>query len=196
MQGRSPRSVSESSAAIVYVMLRTGGSIRLSGWTPKVIADTVVRIAMGGLLGYVLYIAGTIDVDSGHRATVWCGRRKQAGLETAAAAVGGYSITLVVGILSKAVAAFQLTFNIDEKGANGTSKIVERSLFRKKATATPPRCCSPYNPNAPSVPETFRVRCDMHGLQFRRRARLRHYSNYRRRKTTRAAGTPISSTTK
>jgi|GEM_PF-5980130 len=94
--------------AIVYVMLPNGRLNVVAGLDAENIANNVVRIAMGGLLGYVLYVARFIAHSGTTPPTIdsW---------SLFLPLIGGYSITLVVGILAKAVAAVQLVFNIDEK---------------------------------------------------------------------------------
>ncbi|HMG79035.1 MAG TPA: hypothetical protein VK591_10140 [Xanthobacteraceae bacterium] len=94
--------------AIVYVMLPNGRLNVVAGLDAENIANNVVRIAMGGLLGYVLYVARFIAQSGTTQPTIdsWT---------LFLPLIGGYSITLVVGILAKAVAAVQLVFNIDEK---------------------------------------------------------------------------------
>jgi hypothetical protein len=71
-------------------------------------ANDTVRVAMGAILGFVLYIAVGLARPSSNIPS-------QDVLRTVAPFIGGYSITLVVGILAKAVAAIALTFGIDEK---------------------------------------------------------------------------------
>jgi hypothetical protein len=94
--------------AIVYVMLPNGRLNVVAGLDAENIANNVVRIVMGGLLGYVLYVARFIAQSGATQPTIdsWT---------LFLPLIGGYSITLVVGILAKAVAAVQLTLNIDEK---------------------------------------------------------------------------------
>jgi hypothetical protein len=94
--------------AIVYVMLPNGRLNVVAGLDAENIANNVVRIAMGGLLGFVLYVARFIAQSGTAQPTIdsWT---------LFLPLIGGYSITLVVGILAKAVAAVQLTLNIDEK---------------------------------------------------------------------------------
>jgi hypothetical protein len=98
--------------AVVFVMLPNGRLNTVVGLDAENITDTVVRVVMGGLLGYVLYVAGTSLFDPTKKSDIdWL---------LILPLLGGYSITLVVGILSKAVAAFQLTFNIDDKAVRAS----------------------------------------------------------------------------
>jgi hypothetical protein len=95
--------------AIIYVMLPNGRLNVAVGVDAENIADTIVRVVMGGLLGFVLYVVIRFLAKSGASAP---------GIDSSTLflpLLGGYSVTLVVGVLAKAVAALQLTFNIDEK---------------------------------------------------------------------------------
>jgi F0F1-type ATP synthase assembly protein I len=94
--------------AIVYVMLPNGKLNLFAGIDAANRANTIVRVVMGGILGFVLsalVMPITSAVDP-----------KQLLIPL----VGGYSMTLVVGILAKAVAAVELTFNIDEKAVRAS----------------------------------------------------------------------------
>jgi hypothetical protein len=92
--------------AIVYVML-PNGKLNVFAGVDEASNDTV-RVAMGAILGFVLYIAVGLARPASNMPS-------QDVLRTVAPFIGGYSITLVVGILAKAVAAIALTFGIDEK---------------------------------------------------------------------------------
>jgi hypothetical protein len=97
--------------AIVYVMMPNGRLNVVLGLDAENIANNMVRVVLGGLLGFVLYIAGaTMSSESANKIN-WT---------LLLPLLGGYSITLVVGILAKAVAAAQLTFNIDDKSVRAS----------------------------------------------------------------------------
>jgi hypothetical protein len=92
--------------AVIYVMLPNGRINTIAGLDPESVALDLFRIFMGGILGFVIYIVNSdfLSLKAGGAAY---------GL--LAPLVGGYSISLVVGILAKAVTAIELTLNLDEK---------------------------------------------------------------------------------
>jgi hypothetical protein len=94
--------------AIVYVMLPDGRLNLVAGLDAENVANNIVRVVLGGLLGFVLYTIGTAVAGSG------AGNGK-VDWTLLYPLLGGYSITLVVGVLAKVVAALQLTFNIEDK---------------------------------------------------------------------------------
>lgn len=89
--------------AVVYVMLPNGKLNMFVGLDASNKANALVRISMGALLGFVLslIVAPIKNLENPK--------------ELLLPLLGGYSITLVVGILAKAIAAIELTFNIDAK---------------------------------------------------------------------------------
>jgi hypothetical protein len=90
--------------AVVHVMLPNGRLNLFLGIDAANRANSIVRIIMGGLLGFVLSLVMVpIDKPAVDPKTLLV------------PLLGGYSITLVVGILAKAISALQLTFNIDSK---------------------------------------------------------------------------------
>jgi hypothetical protein len=97
--------------AVVYVMMPNGKLNTVAGLDAENIADSIVRVAMGGLLGFVLYAVYSITKSG---STPPNGSTAIDNWTLFLPLVGGYSATLVVGILAKAVAV-QLTLNIDEK---------------------------------------------------------------------------------
>jgi hypothetical protein len=92
--------------AVLYVMLPNGRLNIVAGLDEESIATNLLRVITGGLLGFVIYVVKPdfLNVQKGAEAY---------GL--LAPLIGGYSITLVVGILAKAVTAVELTLNLDEK---------------------------------------------------------------------------------
>jgi hypothetical protein len=90
--------------AVVYVMLPNGKLNMFAGIDAANRANAMVRVVMGGLLGFVLSLIvapiNSLNLEP-----------KQLLIPL----IGGYSITLVVGIMAKAIAAVELTFNIDSK---------------------------------------------------------------------------------
>jgi hypothetical protein len=99
--------------AIVYVMLPNGKLNVLAGLDAESRTNDIVRVVMGAILGFVLFIASAISKNTSGGALPNGGNLDA--MELLLPFIGGYSITLVVGILSKAVAAIALTFGIDEK---------------------------------------------------------------------------------
>jgi hypothetical protein len=99
--------------AIVYVMLPNGRLNVVAGLDNESIATNVIRVTTGGLLGFVIYIANPafLDIKTG-----------SAAYGLLAPLVAGYSITLAVGILAKAVTAVELTLNLDEKKTHAALK--------------------------------------------------------------------------
>jgi hypothetical protein len=98
--------------AVLYVMLPNGKINIVAGLDRETITTNLARIITGGLLGYVIYliIPNIYDVLSGPRPV-----SSKNALGLLYPLVGGYSISLVVGILSKAVTAVELTLGLDEK---------------------------------------------------------------------------------
>ena len=96
--------------AIVYVMLPNGKLNVVAGVDEASRANDIVRVAMGAILGFVLFLAAGLSKGSSAGAT-----QSLEALELILPFIGGYSITLVIGVLAKAVAAIALTFGIDEK---------------------------------------------------------------------------------
>jgi hypothetical protein len=92
--------------AVVYVMLPNGRLNIVAGLDDESIATNLLRVITGGLLGFVIYVVKPdfLSLQQGSEAY---------GL--LAPLIGGYSITLVVGILAKAVTAIELTLNLDDK---------------------------------------------------------------------------------
>jgi hypothetical protein len=98
--------------AVIYVLLPNGRLNVVAGIDQESIANDLVRVGLGALLGFVLSLVGAaVSPSSGGAAIDWT---------LLLPLLGGYSITLVVGILAKLVAAAQLAFNIDEKSVRAS----------------------------------------------------------------------------
>ena len=93
--------------AVIYVMLPNGRINIVAGLDRETVTTNAVRIGVGGLLGYVIYLI---------KPEIFEGAEPLALLFPL---VGGYSISLVVGILSKAVTAVELTLGLDDKRLAG-----------------------------------------------------------------------------
>jgi hypothetical protein len=74
-----------------------------------------LRIALGALLGFVLYVIQPSMFD-------FLTDRTANPLKLLIPLIGGYSVTLVIGILAKAVTAVEITLNLDEKKIRATLK--------------------------------------------------------------------------
>jgi len=94
--------------SVVFVMLPDGKLNIFAGLDEETKAMNKLRITMGALLGFVLYVI---------RPNMFQFLQNPAlsALELLFPLLGGYSITLVVGVLAKAVTALELTLNLDEK---------------------------------------------------------------------------------
>lgn len=90
--------------AVVHVMLPNGRLNLYLGIDAANRANSVVRVVMGALLGFVLALV-IVPVDTPSIDPKYL----------LVPLLGGYSITLVVGVLAKAINAVQLTLNIDTK---------------------------------------------------------------------------------
>jgi hypothetical protein len=98
--------------AVVYVMLPNGRLNVVAGLDAENRAFDVVRVVIGGLLGFVLYVLRPVATTGGAASfDSWT---------LIIPLIGGYSVSLVVGILAKAVAAVQLALNIDEKSVRAS----------------------------------------------------------------------------
>ena len=97
--------------AVVYVMLPNGRLNIVAGLDEESITTNFLRVITGGLLGFVIYVVKPdfLSLQQGSEAY---------GL--LAPLIGGYSITLVVGILAKAVTAIELTLNLDDKNTQAS----------------------------------------------------------------------------
>lgn len=102
--------------SIVYVLLPNGRLNVVAGIDAENIAMNIVRVGIGALLGFVfLYAARSLaNKTLSDPIDPWT---------LFIPLMGGYSVSLVVGVLAKAVAAIQLALNIDEKS-------VRASLYR------------------------------------------------------------------
>jgi len=99
--------------AVVYVMLPNGRLNIVAGLDNESIATNLLRVITGGLLGFVIYIVKPDFLSLQQSSDAY-------GL--LAPLIGGYSITLVVGILAKAVTAIELTLNLDDKKTQASLK--------------------------------------------------------------------------
>jgi hypothetical protein len=92
--------------AILYVMLPNGRLNTVAGLDQESVATNLMRVIIGGLLGFVIYIVkpDLLSVQKG-----------SAAYGLLAPLIGGYSITLVIGILAKAITAVELTLGLDDK---------------------------------------------------------------------------------
>jgi hypothetical protein len=99
--------------AVIYVMLPNGRLNVVAGLDDESIATNLLRVITGGLLGFVIYVVKPdfLSLQQG-----------SAAFGLLAPLIGGYSITLVVGILAKAVTAVELTLNLDEKKTQASLK--------------------------------------------------------------------------
>lgn len=97
--------------AVIYVMLPNGRINIVAGLDRETITTNGARIGIGGLLGYVIYLIKPQIFDTSTEP-----------LSLLLPLVGGYSISLVVGILSKAVNAVELTLGLDDKRLNTLRK--------------------------------------------------------------------------
>jgi hypothetical protein len=97
--------------AVIYVMLPNGKINTVAGLDTETIMTNVSRIVTGGLLGYVIYliVPNLFDILKDPN------KPSKDALGLLYPLIGGYSISLVVGILSKAVTALELTLGLDEK---------------------------------------------------------------------------------
>ena len=97
--------------AVVYVMLPNGKINLVAGLDQETKMTNISRIIIGGILGYVIYLI-VPDIFSILDKPRDPSTNKFGLLYPL---VGGYSISLVVGLLSKAVTAVELTLGLDEK---------------------------------------------------------------------------------
>jgi hypothetical protein len=101
--------------AILYVMLPNGKLNIVAGLDEETKTTNKLRIALGALLGFVLYV---IEPSMFNFLT----NSSANPLKLLIPLVGGYSVTLVIGILAKAVTAVEITLNLDEKKIRATLK--------------------------------------------------------------------------
>jgi hypothetical protein len=92
--------------AVIYVMLPNGRLNIVAGLDDESIATNVLRVITGALLGFVIYVVKPDYLSLKQGAEAY-------GL--LAPLIAGYSISLVVGVLAKAVTAIELTLNLDDK---------------------------------------------------------------------------------
>jgi hypothetical protein len=98
--------------AVIYVMLPNGRLNFAAGLDNESVATNLIRVCLGGVLGFVIYVVNPDFLAAKPGSTV--------GL--LAPLVGGYSISLAVGVLGKAVTAIELTLNLDEKRTQASLK--------------------------------------------------------------------------
>ncbi len=93
--------------AVLYVMLPNGRINMYVGLDREMRTNCVARIIIGGILGYVIYLIYPDFFRPPESGKV--------GLELLYPLIGGYSISLVVGILSRTVTAVELALGINER---------------------------------------------------------------------------------
>lgn len=98
--------------AVIYVMLPNGKINIVAGLDEETKLTNIARIIIGGIMGYVIYLITSDAVFSSLSST---NNTAKNALGLLYPLVGGYSISLVVGVLSKAVTAVELTLGLDEK---------------------------------------------------------------------------------
>jgi preprotein translocase subunit Sss1 len=98
--------------AVIYVMLPNGKINIVAGLDEETKLTNIARVIIGGIMGFVIYLI-TPDVFSSLQPPKNNSVKNALGLLYPL--VGGYSISLVVGVLSKAVTAVELTLGLDEK---------------------------------------------------------------------------------
>lgn len=100
---------------IVYVILPNGGIDMLIGIDADTRSQNWARIILGGVCGFIIYLLAYDPFD----ALVHALSAPQGGsgsfLKIAYPLLGGYSVTLVVGLMTKAVNAVKITFGVDDK---------------------------------------------------------------------------------
>jgi len=99
--------------AVIYVMLPNGKFNLIVGLDRETVAANVTRVALGGLCGFVLYIfnPSSMTADGG-----------KASFGLLIPFLGGYSITLVVGLLAKAITAVEITLGLDQARVKASLK--------------------------------------------------------------------------
>ncbi len=101
--------------AILYVMLPNGKLNIVAGLDEESIVMNRLRIALGALLGFVLFVIKPSMFN-------FLLDKTANPFELLIPLIGGYSVTLVIGILAKAITAVEITLNLDEKKIRATLK--------------------------------------------------------------------------
>jgi hypothetical protein len=96
--------------AVIYVMLPNGKINIVAGLDDEAKLTNVARIIIGRIMEYVIYLIKQDVVFSSLGST-----SSKSNFGLLYPLVGGYSISLVIGVLSKAVTAVELTLGLDEK---------------------------------------------------------------------------------
>lgn len=99
--------------AVLYVMLPNGRINLVAGLDRETVVTNVSRIVIGGIMGFVIFLVMPdlfVGLKSGDQNSA-----APATLKLLAPLVGGYSISLVIGLLGKAVTAIELTLGLDDK---------------------------------------------------------------------------------